>query len=138
MNEKLILPRNLVQQLFHHAQSSPEDEVCGLISQTTKGELQLHKIPNVADQPSRRFSMHEAQLVKTLQAIREARARLFAIYHSHPTAPAEPSAQDLAESGYPEAWQLIISLNTKGVLELRAWRFEDGVVAETPLKIIDD
>lgn len=138
MNQPLTLPRNLVQQLFHHAQSAPEDEVCGLLSRAGGGELRLHRIANVADDPAQRFEMHETQLIRAMQGMRENDAELFAIYHSHPSAPAVPSARDLAESGYPEVWQLIISLNTKGVLELRAWRLEDDEARETPLRIIED
>lgn len=138
MNTPLTLSRNLVQQLFHHAQSAPDDEVCGLLSRNTQGALQAHRIANVADNPKQRFEMHDEQLVAAMRRIREAGTELFAIYHSHPTAPAVPSAADLAESGYPEAWHLIISLNTKGVLELRAWRLEADEAQETPLRIIED
>ncbi|MGB1582042.1 MAG: Mov34/MPN/PAD-1 family protein [Nevskiales bacterium] len=138
MNKPLTLPRNLVQQLFHHAQSQPDSEVCGLLSQSSSGALQCHRIANVATNPQQAFVMEDKQLVKAMQAIRENGAELFAIYHSHPTAPAIPSAKDLTEAGYPEAWHLIISLNTKGVLELRCWRLQNDAACETELRIIED
>ena len=138
MNQALILSRHLVQQIFHHAQSAPEAEVCGLISETQNGELAARKINNRAADPSKVFNMDEAELVIAMQSMRENQQRLFAIYHSHPTSAAVPSARDLEEIGYPDAWQLIISLNTKGVLELRAWRLVDGEARETLLRIIED
>lgn len=134
----LTLPRTLVQRLFHHAQGSPDTEICGLISESSAGELQAHRIPNVAAEPARRFSMDEAALARAMREIREADEQLFAIYHSHPSGPAVPSATDLTEAGYPQAWQLIISLNTKGVLELRAWHLVEGEAAEARLRIIED
>ena len=112
----LILSRHLVQQLFYHAQSAPEAEVCGLLAQDSNQKLRVQKIRNCASDPRQRFSMDEAELVAAMQSMRSANEELFAIYHSHPSAPAVPSVRDLEEIGYPQAWQLIISLNTKGCL----------------------
>lgn len=137
MNQALILSRHLVQQIFHHAQSAPESEVCGIVSEAENGELIARKISNRAADPSKLFSMDEAELVAAMQAMRDNQQELFAIYHSHPTAAAVPSARDLEDIGYPDAWQLIISLNTKGVLELRAWKLVNGEACETLLRIIE-
>lgn len=137
MTEPLVLPRHLVQQLFHHAQSEPEAEVCGLIGRNGQN-LHLHRMRNAASTPASLFAMDDGELTATMKRMREAGETLFAIYHSHPSAPAEPSARDLAEAGYPDAWQLIISLNTKGVLELRAWRLDQDRALEAPLRIIED
>ncbi len=138
MTDALILPRALVQDLFHHAQSSPEAEVCGLIAGCNGQQLRPLRIRNTAIDPGQRFHMDEAEQASALKAIREAGETLFAIYHSHPSAPAIPSVTDLEEVGYPDVWQLIISLNTKGVLELRAWRLAEGKVSESLLRIIED
>jgi proteasome lid subunit RPN8/RPN11 len=53
---------------------------------------------------------------------------LFAIYHSHPDTPPLPSAEDLAQAAYPEAFYLIVSLATKGTLQLRGFEFKGGQV----------
>ena len=57
--------------------------------------------------------------------MRDKNEELFAIYHSHPTAPAIPSATDIKLATYPDAVFLIISLNTKGVLELRGFKINN-------------
>jgi len=68
--------------------------------------------------------------------MRERGEELFAIFHSHPAAPAEPSALDMAQAGYPDALYLIVSLGTCGVLELRGFRIEaSGGFAEVPLQL---
>jgi [CysO sulfur-carrier protein]-S-L-cysteine hydrolase len=58
---------------------------------------------------------------------------LFAIYHSHPSAPAKPSTYDVNMAAYPQALYLIISLNTKGVLEMRGFKIIDNEVNEVTL-----
>ena len=47
---------------------------------------------------------------------------LFAIYHSHPTAPAYPSVLDLEMATPENVLHFIVSLNIKGILELRAFK----------------
>ena len=64
--------------------------------------------------------------IEAMRQMREQGETLFAIYHSHPHAPAEPSHLDIEQANYPEALYLIISLNTKGVLELRAFTLQHG------------
>ena len=65
--------------------------------------------------------------------MRDQGEELFAIYHSHPTSPAIPSAVDLEQAVYPAALYLIISLNTKGLLEMRGFRIDDRKAVEIPL-----
>ena len=77
--------------------------------------------------------------IDAMRKIRELDEELFAIYHSHPTAPAEPSPTDLEQIGYPDTLQIIISLDTKGVLEMRGFRLrESGCVEEIILGLSND
>ena len=70
-------------------------------------------------------------------ALRGRTLDLWAYVISHPAAAAEPSAEDFRSSAFPNALHLVISLSTKGVLEMRAWRLEDGKPREKVLKIRD-
>ncbi|QFY45189.1 M67 family metallopeptidase [Candidatus Methylospira mobilis] len=129
------LPRTLVNQLLHFAQASPGKEVCGLIGVDRQHLYHFYPIPNVAETPGNRFEMEPLTQIATLRDIRERELDLFAIVHSHPGSAAEPSAADLTEIGYPEALYLIISLNTRGVLEMRAYTLDGQSQAfrEVPL-----
>lgn len=128
------LPRALVNQILHHAQASPELEVCGLIGAKGGVPHSCHPVANAAADPARRFQLDPGGQVDAMRRIREAGEALFAIFHSHPSAPAEPSPADLAEAAYPEALYLVVSLNTKGVLEMRGFRIAaDAPVLEVPL-----
>jgi len=97
----------------------------------------MHPVANVAADPARRFDMDPAGQIAALRAIRETGSEMLAIYHSHPSAPPEPSIHDLDGMGYPDALYLIISLNIKGVLEMRAWQREGEAMAERQLTIMD-
>ena len=132
--QAIELPRALVNQILHHAQASPELEICGLIGAKDGIPYSCHPVANAATNPQVRFQLDPAGQIEALRQIRETGEELFAIFHSHPTAPAEPSPADLAEAAYPDALYLVISLNTKGVLEMRGFRIgEDKSVEEIKL-----
>lgn len=128
------LPRALVNQILHHVQSFPEREVCGLIGAKDGIPHSCHPVANTATTPQTRFQLDPAGQIEAMRQIRENGETLFACFHSHPTAPAEPSQMDLAEAAYLDTLYLVISLNTKGVLEMRGFRIaEDKSVTEITL-----
>jgi proteasome lid subunit RPN8/RPN11 len=139
MNQtEILLPRRLTNQLLHLAQLSPEAEVCGLIGADHQGmPLSCYPVGNNAETPISRFSLEPSQQIAAMKQMRDKQETLFAIYHSHPHAPAEPSANDIAQASYPEAFHLIISLNTKGVLEMRGFRIQSGTSEELALRLIE-
>lgn len=131
------LPRSLVNRLLHEAQLKAEFEICGLIGARDGQPLHVYPIKNIAPDPKTRFQMDPEQQIAAMQTLRERGETLFAIYHSHPTAPASPSEEDLQQAAYPEALYLIISLNTKGVLEMRGFCQTDQGMKEVVLSLED-
>jgi len=132
--EEIELPRPLVNQLLHCAQISPNAEVCGLIGARAGEPHTCYPVRNASDAPDVRFRLDAGEQISAMRQMRERGEELFAIFHSHPTSPAEPSPRDLAEAAYPEALYLIISLNTKGVLEMRGFELtEDNAFKEVKL-----
>ena len=137
MTESILLPRPLVNDLLQHAQDSAHVEVCGLISARRGHALHSYRITNIAADRNSRYQMDPAQQIAAMKTMRERDETLFAIYHSHPGSPAVPSRTDIAEAGYPEALYLIISLSTKGVLEMRGFYLNGNAVTEVELEIGD-
>lgn len=134
MKEIVTIPRDLVNKLLHQAQSSPQAEVCGLIGLGKNSRMSCYPIRNTASESRNRFHMDPEQQINAMKTMRENHQELFAIYHSHPDGPAFPSVTDLQYSGYPDALQIIISLDTRGVLEMRAFRVgKPDSVEETSL-----
>lgn len=121
-NTTLLLPRTLANQILAHAQKNPETEICGLISSQNQHAHQYYPIPNSAENSALRFHMDEHAQIAAMKQMREQDEDLLAIVHSHPHSEAIPSALDEQEHAYPDAFYLIVSLNTTGVLELRAFK----------------
>jgi len=88
-------------------------------------------LANANASPYRYAIEPEALLALTIE-LDDAGDAIWAIVHSHPTSPAEPSPTDIREAFYPEALQVIVSL-AGATPELRAWRVADGQAGEVEL-----
>lgn len=136
--KELVISRPLATRLLFEAQKQPDLEVCGLVGARDGSPCSLYPVANIAADPARAFEMDPQGQIDAMKAMRERGESLWAIYHSHPAAPPEPSARDLDELGYPDALYLIISLNIKGVLEMRAWRMTgDRGMEEVALRVME-
>ena len=122
MPSVIQITRPLAIQLLGLAQKSPNHEICGLVAMQSGKPSRVYPIKNIAKDPVRRFEMDPQSEIEAFRHIRESGEELFAIFHSHPNSPPVPSSQDLQDIGYPQAYYLIISLDIKGVLEMRAYR----------------
>ncbi len=129
----LYLPRPLVNKILAHAQKNPEIEVCGLIGNSTSEYKDYYPVDNISNDPSCRFLMDVPQQISAMKKMRDKQQQLFAIVHSHPTTNATPSQLDIDESSYKEVFYIIISLNTKGVLEMRAYTQQQNGMQEVNL-----
>jgi proteasome lid subunit RPN8/RPN11 len=130
------LPRSAVNRLLAVAQARPGEEVCGFVVRTADG-CAVRPIGNVADDRARRFEMDPAGMIDALRSARDDGEEILAIYHSHPAGPATPSALDQRLAYYPELPYLVISLGTRGVLELRAFHLDPDTCREVPLVLAD-
>ncbi len=137
MLQTLELPRPLVNKILAHAQQNDSMEVCGLIGNSSAGEKNYYAIDNVSENPGCRFLMDAPQQINAMKKMRDKQQQLFAIVHSHPTTSAEPSQLDIQENSYKDVFYIIISLNTKGVLEMRAYTQTGDTMQEVEL-ILED
>jgi [CysO sulfur-carrier protein]-S-L-cysteine hydrolase len=136
-NAEIQIPRKLTNQLLHLAQLSPDLEICGLVGSKDSLASTCYPIENIAEQPQQRFLLDAKQQIAAMSDMRNQGEEFFAIYHSHPKSPAEPSVYDLESVAYPNALYLIISLNTKGVLEMRGFKMIKQQAQEVVLSMVE-
>jgi proteasome lid subunit RPN8/RPN11 len=132
---EIRLPAEIAGALLAHARGELPNEACGLLAGAAAvGEVAaFHPARNEHASPYR-FSLDPRDLVRITYAIEEAGQDLVAIFHSHPTSEARPSATDLREARYSMALHVLAGL--KGTANvLRAWRIVDGTSTEVGLRI---
>jgi proteasome lid subunit RPN8/RPN11 len=95
--------------MVNHCLHDRPYEACGLLSGKNGQADTVWKMDNVL-RSTTAFEMDPIQLDQTFQKIEGTGAELLGIYHSHPTASADPSAADIANANYPEAVYVIVSL----------------------------
>jgi [CysO sulfur-carrier protein]-S-L-cysteine hydrolase len=134
-NTEIQIPRKLTNQLLHLAQLSPDFEICGLVGSKNGIPSTCYPVDNIAKQPQQRFLLDAKQQIAAMTKMRTDGEVLFAIYHSHPKAPAEPSVYDVEAAAYPDALYLIVSLNIKGVLEMRGFKINQQKAQEVVLTL---
>lgn len=119
----LGLPRWLGDELIQAARAQPQQEICGFIAAAPGARLATRRyaIHNHAADARRRFDMDAGEQIAAFKAMRARGETLLAIYHSHPSAPALPSAQDLIGHSYPAVAALIISPTASSDPILCAW-----------------
>ena len=105
----LIISRRLAIQLLHEAQVAAPAAIEGIVTA-------------LGSEPGR--------YLPTAQAAGQA---VWARVFSNPAAAAVPTTEQLQ----PDTLTLMISLNTKGVLELRAWVQQNGAPLERAVSITD-
>jgi proteasome lid subunit RPN8/RPN11 len=100
--------------------------------------VRCYPIKNVAALPRQQFLLDAEQQIAAMKTMRVQVDALFAIYHSHPTSPTIPSTTDLELAAYEDALYLIISLSTKGVLEMRGFHIHHKTAQEVVLTLAEE
>lgn len=130
----LYLPYHHRATIIAHARAEAPKEACGILAGLDGRVRRVYRLRNVAPQPETRYQADpEGQLRAFLDMERRGLAML-AIYHSHPTSPAYPSATDLALAYYPDTYYLIISLAQR-LPVIRCFSLNGGLIKEEAVVI---
>lgn len=123
--DQLLLPQPLYHQLVEHACRTLPIECCGLLAGVVHRRqgyvTQVLALANALASPVA-YRTDPRDLLHAFRLLRRFELELLGFYHSHPTAPPQPSRRDLEQNTYGSAVaHLIVSLaGPKPTLS--AWR----------------
>ncbi len=123
--EQLFLSPEQIRQIEAHLQANLPEEACGLLAGRDGHVSAVIPITNHVHSPVR-FYMDPLELVSALTRIEEQKSELLAIFHSHPTGPAHPSATDIREFNYPGTAVMIWSPDLAGHWLGKAYKIEQS------------
>jgi proteasome lid subunit RPN8/RPN11 len=124
---RLALPAEIREAIAAHAREAGTVECCGLIAGRGGVPTRTIRCANVATTPQVRYRIDPREQLAAFRAMDAAGEELAGIYHSHPASQPYPSPTDRAESFYPDAVYVLVSLRG-GTPELRAYR----IAADAP------
>jgi [CysO sulfur-carrier protein]-S-L-cysteine hydrolase len=119
------------EELISHAHDEAPNECCGYLRARDGVVEEVVRAENVRRSPYG-YELDPRSLLVANELDDEGFG--VAIYHSHPRSPAEPSQTDINLATYPHWTYLIVSLHDEEP-DVRAWRIEDGRVAEEELVV---
>ena len=132
MTDRLELPAALRDDIVAHARSEAPKEACGLSAGRDARATRVIRCGNAHPAAVTRYTIDPREQLRAFRDMEANGEDLVAIYHSHPATQAYPSPTDRAESHYPEAVYVLVSLRD-AVPEVRAFRIRDGWVREVAL-----
>lgn len=135
--ESVAFPAALWGRMLAQARAEAPFEACGLVVGGADGHpRRYHPLRNAAGRLDW-FEPDPLELLRVTLAIEDAGETLWGIYHSHPRAPARPSASDIAGANYPDSIYLIASLQNPARPVLRAFWIAAGTAVEVPLSLAE-
>jgi proteasome lid subunit RPN8/RPN11 len=124
----------VAEAMLRHAESCAPQEACGLVAVDPSGRATMaYCLTNVDASPSS-YTIDPAEHVRALYHAESRGWRLGAVFHSHPSGPAVPSATDVAQALEPEWVYLVVGMAGAPGPRLRGYRIVGGAVTEVPLR----
>jgi proteasome lid subunit RPN8/RPN11 len=119
------------------ARQGAPDEVGGVLASANGRAMNVFRARNAADNPTTGYRMATEDQRRILAEIDEKGLDIFAVYHSHPTAPAYPTTAELSGAYYSNAYYLVLSLADPIKPTIRAYRIDQGRgdVIEFPVEV---
>lgn len=159
MINKALVQRSVQAQFLSYCMDQKPREACGFLLGSIDGATvnaeQFVPIANIAENPETRFLMEPAAMIRIVMQHVSANTyskSLVGILHSHPTASAIPSSEDLLTAWLHVPTHWIVSLHYEKELDIRAYHYyshpvressgaarkEEIAYASVPIQLVED
>jgi len=130
----LEIDRGFFDEMVEHGLAEFPNEACGLLAGKEGRPVKFFRMTNRDASPVT-YRLDPREQLHAFDEIDEEGWELLAIFHTHTHSDAVPSETDRKQAFYPEATYLVMSLSDRANPELRAYRIDDGEVAEAELVV---
>ncbi len=122
---RLVIPRSIHGQMLAQALAEQPNECCGILAGSVVdgvGRVMIaYPLPNDAETKPRCYLANTRSLITAHKDMAQRGLDIVAVYHSHPTSPAVPSATDHEQWGHGEGVVCLIVTLLADPPELRGW-----------------
>jgi len=133
VQDKFYIPKDIFDELIFHCKDASPNEACGILAGKGKQASKIYKMTNIEKSPVRYF-MDSKEQFKVMKDMRENNLSMLAIFHSHPSSQAYPSAKDLSLAFYEDAVYIIVSLIEKGPI-VKGFLMREGKIEEVGIVV---
>lgn len=128
------IQREVYDEIVRQARRELPDESCGYLFGTAD-EVQAHYPMTNADHSPEHFSFLPQEQFAAVRQARRSGLEVIGNWHSHPSSPSRPSAEDIRLAFDPSIAYFILSLMAEEPV-LNAFRIRQGAVERLPLEIV--
>ncbi len=139
---RLLLPRQIYNQMIEQARTEKPNECCGLLAGSNdatgfvKTVTKALPLVNELARPTA-YRSEPRSILAAYREIDRLGLDIVGVYHSHPTAPPNPSQTDLGNNSLgDQVVHVIISLTTDPPT-VRAWRLFESNGIEADWELLD-
>lgn len=119
--------------MIAHCKDGYPNEACGILAGSGNEVSKIYKMTNIENSPVSYF-MDSNEQFKVMKDMRENNLSMLAIFHSHPSSAAYPSAKDVSLAFYDDAVYIIVSLMGKEPV-VKAFSIMEGDIKEVKIII---
>ncbi len=130
----LQIPAEIHDAMVDHCLREAPLECCGLLGGVAPLVSSIHPLRNALASTTR-YEADSRDLIEAVVTLRQRKAAILAIYHSHPQWAAIPSRTDLETNYYGDVPRIIVSL-LGPTPEVRIWRLDPNSFVELPWQIV--
>ncbi len=130
----IIIKRKVVENIFKHGQRETPFEACGYLAGRDNQITNYYPMTNI-DKSKDHFTLDPKEQFAVLKETRVAGLTIIAVAHTHPTAPAKPSDEDIKLAFDPDTIYVIASLIDQKN-EIKAFKIKNGISKTEKLEII--
>jgi proteasome lid subunit RPN8/RPN11 len=125
---RLRIPRKIHEELLAQARAEQPNECCGILAGDVEDGVGhvvcAYPLPNALADPQR-YNADPRALIRAHKEMQQCETEMLAVYHSHPTTPAVPSATDHAQWGHGKKVVCLIVTLTRDPPQMRGWWMSD-------------
>jgi proteasome lid subunit RPN8/RPN11 len=108
----LIIPQQIFTEMLAHCKAGYPNEACGILAGRNGEVSKIYKMINIENSPVT-YMLDSREQFKVMKDMRQNNLSMLAIFHSHPSSAAYPSAKDVSLAFYEDAVYIIVSLMEK-------------------------
>ena len=129
----LRIQQNVVKDIIAHVRREAPLEACGYLAEKDGIVTRHYELTNM-DVSEVHFTMNPAEQFAAVRSMRAAECNLRAVYHSHPSTPARPSAEDIRLAYDVDLSYVIVSLLDNNV---KSFKVKNAALENEEIEIID-
>lgn len=127
----LRISQQVLDTLIAHARKDLPIEACGYLAEREGIVTEAIPLKNL-DDSQEHFTLDPEEQFAALRRMRSEGCKLKGVYHSHPSTPARPSAEDLLLANDPNLIYVIVSLASEEPV-IKSFRIQGQMATEEEL-----